>query len=172
MNWDAIGAIGELLAALGVLASLLYLASQIRMNNKMTWSQNVHTRTDRIMRVLELQLHPEIRKSLGNAFNPSKEILPADFIPLETLVGSALAAFYDDFQHHQAGLLDDAAFDIQRKIIAAFLVLDWGASLWEEHFKRHYPPDFAEEVAVIIEKGEIDTGVYGRFRSRLLNGDA
>jgi len=30
MNWEAVGAIGEILGALGVIASLLYLATQIR----------------------------------------------------------------------------------------------------------------------------------------------
>ena len=30
MNWDAIGAIAELLGAIGVIASLLYLARQMR----------------------------------------------------------------------------------------------------------------------------------------------
>ena len=34
MNWDAIGAIAEFLAALGVLISFLYLAHQIRQNTK------------------------------------------------------------------------------------------------------------------------------------------
>jgi hypothetical protein len=32
MNWDAIGAIAELLGAIGVIASLVYLATQIRQN--------------------------------------------------------------------------------------------------------------------------------------------
>ena len=34
MNWDAIGAIGENVGALGVILSLIYLASQIRMQNR------------------------------------------------------------------------------------------------------------------------------------------
>ena len=34
MNWDAIGAVGEILGAIGVFASLLYLASQIRDNTR------------------------------------------------------------------------------------------------------------------------------------------
>ena len=33
MNWDAIGAIAETLGALGVIATLVYLARQIRQNN-------------------------------------------------------------------------------------------------------------------------------------------
>ena len=32
MNWEAVGALAELLGAFGVIASLIYLASQIRQN--------------------------------------------------------------------------------------------------------------------------------------------
>lgn len=32
LNWDAVGATAELVAALGVIVSLLYLATQIRQN--------------------------------------------------------------------------------------------------------------------------------------------
>ena len=34
MNWEAVGAVGETLGALGVIASLIYLASQIRAQNR------------------------------------------------------------------------------------------------------------------------------------------
>ena len=34
MNWDALGAIAELLAAVGVIASLVYLAKQIGANTE------------------------------------------------------------------------------------------------------------------------------------------
>ncbi len=34
MNWDAIGAIAELLGAVGVIASLIYLATQIRQSHE------------------------------------------------------------------------------------------------------------------------------------------
>jgi hypothetical protein len=34
VNWQAIGAIGEIIGALGVVASLVYLASQVRAQNK------------------------------------------------------------------------------------------------------------------------------------------
>ncbi len=39
MNWDAIGAIAELLGAIGVIASLVYLATQIR-HSRDQMSQN------------------------------------------------------------------------------------------------------------------------------------
>jgi hypothetical protein len=35
MNWDAIGAIGEIVGALAVLITLIYLAMQIKQNSDM-----------------------------------------------------------------------------------------------------------------------------------------
>ena len=34
MNWDALGAIGEIIGAVAVLATLFYLAAQIKMQNR------------------------------------------------------------------------------------------------------------------------------------------
>ena len=34
MNWESIGAIGEVLGAIGVIATLLYLSVQIRQNTR------------------------------------------------------------------------------------------------------------------------------------------
>ena len=34
MNWDAVGAIGEIIGAVAVLATLYYLAAQIKMQNR------------------------------------------------------------------------------------------------------------------------------------------
>ena len=42
MGWDAIGAIGEVVGALGVIFSVLYLAVQVRSNTKATRKQNAH----------------------------------------------------------------------------------------------------------------------------------
>ena len=42
MNWDAISAVGEVVGALGVIFSVLYLAVQVRSNTKATRKQNAH----------------------------------------------------------------------------------------------------------------------------------
>jgi len=44
MDWEAIGAIAELLGALGVILSLLYLAAQIRTNTESSLAQMEQTR--------------------------------------------------------------------------------------------------------------------------------
>jgi hypothetical protein len=41
MNWDAVGAVAELAAALGVIVSLVYLAKQISMTNENVADQTI-----------------------------------------------------------------------------------------------------------------------------------
>ena len=41
MNWDAIGAIGEIIGAIAVVATLAYLAQQIRYSSKIAAAQMV-----------------------------------------------------------------------------------------------------------------------------------
>ena len=48
MNWDALGALAELLGALGVIGSLIYLAVQIRNNSK----EVLDARTQRIYEMM------------------------------------------------------------------------------------------------------------------------
>ena len=42
MNWDAIGAIAELVGAMGVIASLFYLGTQIRQNTRSVRASSYH----------------------------------------------------------------------------------------------------------------------------------
>ena len=53
MNWEAIGAIAELLGATGVIASLVYLAFQIRSSNKLARSEAKIAATTQISSLLD-----------------------------------------------------------------------------------------------------------------------
>jgi cation transporter-like permease len=45
MNWDAVAAIAEALAVLGVIASLIYVALQVRQNSKLIDQSILATRS-------------------------------------------------------------------------------------------------------------------------------
>lgn len=47
MNWEAAGAVGEILGAIAVVATLLYLAKQTRINTEAVKVNNLRIRTDR-----------------------------------------------------------------------------------------------------------------------------
>jgi hypothetical protein len=48
VNWDAIGAVGEVLGALAVIGTLLYLALQVRMSNRYERANHLDIHMDRI----------------------------------------------------------------------------------------------------------------------------
>ncbi len=54
MNWDAIGAIGEIAGALGVIVTLLYLAIQLRQNTKASNASAVQSSMENSARFSEL----------------------------------------------------------------------------------------------------------------------
>ncbi len=63
MNWDAVGAVAELLGALGVIITVAYLALQIRQNTKAMRSAAHQTMFDDIHSVqLALSQDPELAK--------------------------------------------------------------------------------------------------------------
>jgi hypothetical protein len=53
MNWDAIGAIGEIVGAIAVIATLVFLAIQIRQSNQSQRESNVIARSEAVDRVFE-----------------------------------------------------------------------------------------------------------------------
>ena len=57
MNWDAIGAIAELLGAVGVIVSLVYLATQIRQSREQMNQNTVALRTAAYQQLLSDGLH-------------------------------------------------------------------------------------------------------------------
>ena len=61
MNWEAIGAVGELLVAVSVLATLVYLALQVRDARKLLLVSAYQSRTDRNLHLASMRnQHPEI----------------------------------------------------------------------------------------------------------------
>ena len=61
MNWEAIGAVGEILGAIGVIATLGYLAAQIRQNTRSSRDAASRASFDTVTRInLMLVENPEV----------------------------------------------------------------------------------------------------------------
>ena len=63
MNWEALGAIAELLGALGVIATVVYLAVQIRHNTTALHSASYQHDGEQMNRlILAIVENPQVRK--------------------------------------------------------------------------------------------------------------
>lgn len=104
MNWDAVGATAELVGALGVVASLAYLAVQIRQNSRVTGMNAGHSIANEIATFMErIALEPEIHSIWVRGTSPTREL---DEIERDRF-GRLLTALYIRlFDAHRHGELD------------------------------------------------------------------
>jgi hypothetical protein len=120
MNWDAIGAVGEILGAIAVFASLMYLARQIRASDATSRSQ----------------MEAELGKRGFQAYDPiytgrNAEIFHQGLMHPEDL--SEVDAFvFDLFMHRHFGAMAEFAIQIKSGIIPANGEL---ARIAREHYR-------------------------------------
>jgi hypothetical protein len=145
MNWDAIGAVGEIIGALAVVASLVYLAIQIRSQNRETRMLAVH------------ETSTAFRESIGVFSDPAKAEIyirgNADFESLTDTEKFVLIAgmqgilrvWEEAYHQHQAGRLPNQIWDVMSKQYAAVISGQSLANVWELR-KDFFDPNFREFV--------------------------
>lgn len=144
MNWDAVGAIAELLGATGVIATLVYLTTQIRQNTRALKASSMDSST---------QSANDLRSSMFT--NPDVVAVyyrglanPADLDPIERerfrlIMGNVFWAIWNSFA--QSSLGGNRAWEAQQNILDRVLRQPGGAWFWE-HYCNEFDPEFAEEV--------------------------
>ena len=144
MYWDAVGAVAELAGALGVIASLVYLARQIKQSNA----------SDRMNTTLNLQ---SSYNEVGGLFLRDAETMSKGFSGLDSLTDEEKAKFSVIFHlyfghielvhsYEKQGLLDDETlnrtYGAQRFYLQLQGVQDW----WNEAGRATFSDDFVKFV--------------------------
>ncbi len=118
MSWDALAAIAEALGAVAVLASLVYLAAQIRQNTKMIKSsirqQLTTTAVDAISKTIDLA------DVMTKAVN-EETLTAAEQFQLNQMHRVAFRGFEDFAYQNEHGLLDPSEWTARLESIRAFM---------------------------------------------------
>ena len=136
MNWDAIGAVGELLAAALVLGSIAYLALQIRHTNRHAVASTETAWMEGWNRLLGDWVNDErtisaVRNGLYS-FNDLEKDEQAIF---HMRVGALVNHWYLARQLSEKHLLDDSIFSECTKVILAILRTNGGLQFWERDYQ-------------------------------------
>jgi len=149
MNWDAIGAVGEVLGAIAVVATLLYLASQTRHTRLAVESAgNIGTAEAHSRFRLALMTNPELAALLAKA-NADPNVTEAERIQLQML-------FFDIFIACAVGIVTQSTTELPRTdviFLSEFLNENpYGKIEWER--KRNQMelivPEFCREVDKLL----------------------
>jgi hypothetical protein len=131
MDFQALGSIGELLGGIAVVASLIYVASQIRQNTEVasvTNHQNAlsifSTFTDWVVR------DPKLADLYRHGLHEFDSLSASDQFRFSQLMLHQFLHYNYQRESHENGLLDDALFSTWEASLAAQLKMPGGASWW------------------------------------------
>lgn len=107
MNWDAIAAIAELLGAAGVIASLLYLAVQVRQNTRQTRLAAQQATVQELGIALRAQAqNRDWAELLSKGMNNLENLDKVERLQFLSHVGSILRLYESAYLNFEEGNLD------------------------------------------------------------------
>lgn len=111
MNWDAVGAVAELISAIGVVVSLAYLAVQIRSNTRSARAATYQSMTQSVLDMnREIFANPELASFLERARTTDEPFDPVEQRRWAAYCSTHLRYFDNIFHQHQSGSLRDSEF--------------------------------------------------------------
>ena len=151
MNWEAVGAIGEIIGAIAVVVTLIYLAGQLRQNtmalrsasyehwNLVTnsWADFMAQYADQISEIRNKSSYDELSAS-------QQTVLNALFVRTTEQAQTA-------FLQYRAGTLDDDVFAARlRGYIEFITIFPFFRQQWTSGLMRFLVPEFAEYIESML----------------------
>ena len=146
MNWNAIGAIGSILGALAVVATLVYLSVQVKQTQRIAKLQASQNLNDMFNQSFALVVtSPELARQVRR-LERGDDLSDEDFVQVRAYLQTQLTAWENAHIHAREGIyLDPQEFE---RGLRAFLEMPGVARAWEYH-KFTATEDFVQYVAKI-----------------------
>lgn len=107
MNWDAVAALAEMLGAVAVVASLLYVAAEVRQNTRQARLAAQQATVHELGHALRAQaLDREWAELLSRALNGLEKLNPVERVQFLSHVGSIFRLYESAHLHYIEGSLD------------------------------------------------------------------
>ncbi len=154
MNWEAIGAIGEILGAIAVLVTLVYLAAQIRQNSRFVRAATYHS-TSRARNEFNFAVAttPELSALLVRARDDSTSFDAEERQRFNSLMWGFWNLFEDSFFQRANGLLTRESWQSARWAMAEMLSSP-AIRDWVQRNGSGFTPAFREEIASLVSGAE------------------
>ena len=177
MNWDAVGAIAELIAAIGVIASLVYVGFQIRQNTLSVTASAHRAINDKFISVNEfIAKDAETLRAFLVGRERIEDLDEVDKARFFTIMMNVFQHFEDAFFQHRKGLLEDQYWERIERMIGLYVTEPGVQAYWSffrdwstDDFREYLDARFAE--AGPPRKGKPLTVEMERFKEGLGQGE-
>ena len=170
MNWDALGAVGELIGAAGVILSLLYLASQVRNNSRQLRHASAQAVLDKLNGMIgELAF----TAGAGDIWTRGLSGLDAlegdeELVRFSSMLLQAFWAYEEVLHYRRAGLVEDWAWAHARAPVEHFMRTPGFQQWWQrrkdwfgEYFRAHIESRMPETTGALVEDFRVSSGRSG-----------
>ena len=130
MNWDAVGSIGELIGAVAVVASLVYLGGQIRQNTKQLRITGRQASQSSLQGTIVSQSQPETAELIVRGFDSYAKLSKADKFRFNGQMLNMLLDFQLTLTLHTEGAFPDEGLAVHRRWIIDVLSTPGGGEWW------------------------------------------
>lgn len=133
MNWDAIGAIGEILGAVGVIFTLAYLAVQVRQNTDSLQASSELGLSNRSADWMAMMaLNPELATIHDKAAENPDSLTPEEKSRFIWLVAEMFMIFEGHYQLYARGHITEKSWVAKERAMHGFLknpiIAEWWAA--------------------------------------------
>ncbi len=154
MNWDAIGAVAEILGAGAVFLSLLYLAIQTRQNTRALRSAAFHQVRDSFSQVSLAMMHdPEMVSINRRIFAEDPDLTEDELSRFRLLLTSFLRRGESAYFQSSDGALQSESWPGIRDTILLPLSSQIGREWWVTA-KNRFTKEYAEEITKALGETE------------------
>lgn len=149
MNWEAIGAGAELLGALGVIVSVIYLAVQIKLDARARRAESSH---HQVTSFTDIQLQLASDEALTNLFldglKSYKNLNPTNASRFGSVIGPLFRSFEENYLLWKSNTLDVHVWEGLEGVIVEFMSAH-GVNEWWKTRKHWYSTEFASYIESI-----------------------
>lgn len=155
MNWDALGAVGEIVGAVAVVVTLLYVARQIHQANAQTQAQ---ARYSFVEAYGHMNTSISANKSVASIFRRGIKGLDLDedeYIQFFALIGQFLNTWSVLYDLHEQGMLPENQWTMVRKDIITMMSEPGGNEFWERVGRFGVHEEFRDAVIKALASDEV-----------------
>ena len=143
MNWEAIGAIGQMVGAIAVVISLIYLTREIRRNARLARQSSVDT-----LNVVAGQLaqHPHLAELFDRGIRDLRSLEGADRVSFEALMLQWFHIFAEMYSQHLEGHLDPRVWREVETPMRDLINARPGIQAWWRLYSKWFGEEFVNYV--------------------------
>jgi hypothetical protein len=151
MTIQDLGDIGDLIGGIAVVATLIYLAAQVRQNTAMITAQTVQASVDATQRVLLFRAEQPALRALFRKARTGENLTQDELEVLASYLQAVFMNFQARLMHHERGLFDQSVNESYELILRDYLVLDF-VQRWWSFARELYGAAFRDHCDALIEE--------------------